>query len=90
MDCCNGVEDFINYSLSNSKNISIVYVKGSTFNEFEINYFKKLKEVIELQYHSEHNKIFLFKCYLYDTIDREIKVDPHHLKTKPRGHVQVV
>jgi hypothetical protein len=37
-----------------------------------------LEEVIELQYHSEHNKIFLFKCYWYDTIDKWIKVYPHH------------
>jgi hypothetical protein len=22
--------------------------------------------------------MFLFKCYWYDTIDREIKIDPHH------------
>jgi hypothetical protein len=33
---------------------------------------------MELQYHNEQNKVFLFKCYCYDTIDRGIKVDPHH------------
>ena len=31
-----------------------------------------------MQYHSEHNKVFLFKCYWYDTTDRGIKLDPHH------------
>jgi hypothetical protein len=35
-----------------------------------------LEEVIELQYHSEHNREFLFKCYWYDIIDKKIKVDP--------------
>jgi hypothetical protein len=42
---------------------SEVCVKGSTFNEFEVDYYEKLEEVIELQYHSEHNRVFLFKCY---------------------------
>jgi hypothetical protein len=92
---------------------------------------------MELQYHSEQNRVFLFKCYWYDTTDRGIIVDPHYglveinskarhrnvndvfvfakqcqqvyytytlsfrrdrsrvdwlsvLKTKPRGHVEVV
>jgi hypothetical protein len=31
-----------------------------------------------LQYHSEQNKVFLFKCYWYDTINRRIRVDLHH------------
>ena len=35
-----------------------VYVKGSTSNEFEVDYDGKLEEVIELQYHSEQNKVF--------------------------------
>jgi hypothetical protein len=90
MDCCNEIEDFINYVLSNSKNISSVCVKGSTFNKFEIDYFRKLEDVIELQYHSEHNIVFLFKCYLYDTIDIGIRVDSHHglveINTKDRFH----
>jgi hypothetical protein len=38
----------------------------------------KLEEVIELQYHSEQNIVFLFICYWYDTTDREIRVNPHH------------
>jgi hypothetical protein len=37
-----------------------------------------LEEVIELQYHSEQNKVFLFKCYWYDTTDRGIRVDHHY------------
>jgi hypothetical protein len=28
-------------------------VKGSTCSEFEVNYYGKLEEVVELQYHSE-------------------------------------
>jgi hypothetical protein len=55
-----------------------ICVKGSTSNEFEVDCYRKLEEVIELQYHSEHNRIFLFKCYWYDTIDKGIKVYPHH------------
>ena len=35
-----------------------VYVKGSTGNEFEVDYYGKLKEVVKLQYHSKHNIVF--------------------------------
>jgi len=55
-----------------------IYVKGLTSNKFKVDYYGKLKEIIELQYHNEQNKVFLFKCYWYDTIDRGIKVDSHH------------
>jgi len=57
---------------------SDVCFKGSTSSEFEVDYDGKLKEIIELQYHSKHNRVFLFKCYWYDTIDKGIRVDPHH------------
>jgi hypothetical protein len=30
-----------------------VCVKGSTYNEFEVDYYEKLGEIIELQYHNE-------------------------------------
>jgi hypothetical protein len=40
-----------------------VCVKRSTSSEFEVDYYEKLEEVIELKYHSEHNRVFLFKCY---------------------------
>jgi hypothetical protein len=55
-----------------------VGVKGSTSNEFKVDYYGRLEEVIELQYHSEHNNVFLFKCYWYATTNRGIRVDPHH------------
>jgi hypothetical protein len=55
-----------------------VYIKGLTSSEFEVDYYGRLEEVIELQYHSEQNRVFLFKCYWYDTIDRGIRVDPHY------------
>jgi hypothetical protein len=55
-----------------------VCVKGSTSSELEVDYYGRLEEVIELQYHSEHNIVFLFKCYWYDTTDRGIRVDPHY------------
>jgi len=41
-----------------------VCVKGSTSNEFEVYYYGKLEEVIELQYHSEHNIVFFIQMLL--------------------------
>jgi hypothetical protein len=35
----------------------------STSSEFEVDYYGRLEEVIELQYNSEQNRVFLFKCY---------------------------
>jgi len=55
-----------------------VCIKRSTSSEFEVDYYGRLEEIIELQYHSEHNIVFLFKCYWYDTTDRGIKVDPRY------------
>jgi len=55
-----------------------VCVKGSTSSELEVDYYDRLEEVVELQYHSEQNRVFLFKCYWYDTTDRRIRVDPHY------------
>jgi hypothetical protein len=55
-----------------------VCIKGSTSSEFEVDYYGRLEEVIELQYHSEQNRVFLFKCYWYDTTDRGIRVDSHY------------
>ena len=52
-----------------------VCVKGSTSNKFEVDYYEKLEEVIELLYHNEHNRVFLFKCYWYDTTDRGIIIN---------------
>ena len=54
-----------------------VCVKGSTSSELEVDYYGRLVEVVELQYHSEQNIVFLFKCCWYDTTDRGIRVDPH-------------
>ena len=55
-----------------------VCVKGSTSSESEVDYYGRLEEVVELQYHNEQNIVFLFKCYWYDTTDRGIRVDPHY------------
>ena len=55
-----------------------VCVKGSTSSELEVDYYGRLEEVVELQYHSEQNTVFLFKCYWYDTTNRGIRVDTHH------------
>jgi len=55
-----------------------VCVKGLTCSELEVNYYGRLEEVVKLQYYSEQNIVFLFKCYWYDTTDRGIRVDPHY------------
>ena len=55
-----------------------VCIKGSTSSEFEVDYYSRLEEVIELQYHSEQNRIFLFKCNWYDTTNEGIRVDPYY------------
>jgi hypothetical protein len=55
-----------------------VCVKGSSSSELKVDYYGRLEEVVELQYHNEQNRVFLFKCYWYDTTDRGIRVDPHY------------
>jgi hypothetical protein len=55
-----------------------VCVKGSTNSELEVDYYSRLEEVVELQYHNEQNIVFLFKCYWHDTTDRGIRVDAHY------------
>jgi len=55
-----------------------VCVKGSTSSKLEVDYYGRLEDVVELQYHSEQNRVFLFKCFWYDTTDRGIRVDPHY------------
>jgi len=55
-----------------------VCIKGLISSEFEVDYYDRLEEVIELQYHSEQNRVFLFKCCWYDTTDRGIRVDLHY------------
>ena len=55
-----------------------VCVKGSTSSELEVDYYGRLEEVVELQYHSEQNKVFLFKCYWYDMTNWGIRVHLHY------------
>jgi hypothetical protein len=40
-----------------------VCVKGSASSELEVDSYGRLEEVVELQYHSGQNRVFLFKCY---------------------------
>ena len=44
----------------------------------KVDYYEKLENVIELQYHNKQNEIFLFKYYCYDTNNKGIIVDLHH------------
>jgi hypothetical protein len=55
-----------------------VCVKGSTSSELEVDYYDRLEKVVELQYHNEQNRVFLFKCYWYDTTNRGIRFDTHY------------
>ena len=34
-------------------------VKGSIFNEFEVDYYEKLEKLIKLQYHNKQNSLFI-------------------------------
>ena len=67
-----------------------VCVKGSTSSKLEVDYYGRLEEVVELQYQSEQNRVFLFKCYWYDTTDRGIRVNLHYglveINSKARLH----
>jgi len=67
-----------------------VCIKGSTSSEFEVDYCDRLEEVVELQYHIEQNRVFLFKCNWYDRTDRGIKINPYYglveINTKARLH----
>ena len=66
------IEDYgQNIKICNNK----VCVHESTSNKFEVDYYGKLEEVIELQYYSKQNRVFLFKWYLYDTTDRKVRLD---------------
>jgi hypothetical protein len=44
-----------------------VCVKGSSYNENEIDYYGMLEEVIQLKYLGNKCKVFMFKCHWYDT-----------------------
>jgi len=65
-------------------------LRGQLLMSLKLIIMESYKKVIELQYHNELNKVFLFKCYWYDITDREIKVDPHYglveINTKVRLH----
>jgi len=54
-----------------------VCVKGSTSSEFEVHYYEKLEEVIVLQYHNEHNRVFLFKFLGDDVFQVGELVEPY-------------
>jgi len=55
-----------------------ICVNESTSNEFKVDYYGKLEEVIELQYHSKHNRVFLFTWYWYDTTDKKVRLDLYY------------
>ena len=46
-------------------------VKGLTSSEFKVDYYRKLEEVIELQYYSKHNKVFLFNVIRMTLLTKE-------------------
>jgi len=54
------------YGRNKSTMNSGVCVKGSAYNENEIDYYGILEEVIELQFLGQDNNVFLFKCHWFD------------------------
>jgi len=48
-----------------------VCVKGLTSSEFKVDYYRKLEEVIELQYYSKHNIVFLFNIICITPLIKE-------------------
>ncbi|MQL86093.1 hypothetical protein Taro_018624 [Colocasia esculenta] len=54
------------YRLNKSTMNSGVCVKGSAYNENEIDYYGIFEEVIELQFLGQDNNVFLFKCHWFD------------------------
>ncbi|KAG6499607.1 hypothetical protein ZIOFF_039397 [Zingiber officinale] len=51
-----------------------VCVLGSTINEYEVDYYGVLEEILELNYYGLKDVIVLFKCHWYDTSDKGMKV----------------
>ncbi|XP_042380779.1 uncharacterized protein LOC121973389 [Zingiber officinale] len=51
-----------------------VCVLGSTVNEYEVDYYGVLEEILELKYYGLKDAIVLFKCHWYDTSDKGMKV----------------
>ncbi|XP_074586875.1 uncharacterized protein LOC141842759 [Curcuma longa] len=51
-----------------------VSVLGSTINEYEVDYYGVLEEILELQYYGLKDAIVLFKCHWYDTSGKGMKV----------------
>ena len=55
-----------------------VCVKGSSYNEYECDYYGSLDEVLEVEYHGVGRcVVVLFKCYWIDPV-QGVKVDPKH------------
>jgi len=48
-------------------------VKGLTSSEFKVDYYRKLEEVIELQYYSKHNRVFLFNVIRMTPLTKELE-----------------
>ncbi|KAG6518207.1 hypothetical protein ZIOFF_021611 [Zingiber officinale] len=51
-----------------------VCVLGSTVNEYEVDYYGVLEEILELKYYGLKDAIVLFKCHWYDTSDKGMKI----------------
>ncbi|KAG6496238.1 hypothetical protein ZIOFF_044096 [Zingiber officinale] len=61
-----------------------VCVLGSTINEYEVDYYGVLEEILELNYYGLKDVIVLFKCHWYDTSDKGMKV--HRLGLVENNH----
>ncbi|PKA53528.1 hypothetical protein AXF42_Ash009024 [Apostasia shenzhenica] len=54
-----------------------VCVKGSCYNDDEIDYYGMFTEIIVLEYFGKGNKVILFQCDWYDTV-KGTRVDPNY------------
>ncbi|XP_073147797.1 uncharacterized protein [Henckelia pumila] len=51
-----------------------VCVLGSTTDEYEVDYYGVLEEILGLEYYGLRDVIVLFRCHWYDTSDKGVKV----------------
>ncbi|CAA0813190.1 Unknown protein [Striga hermonthica] len=63
------------HGLTKATQNSGVCVLGSCYNEFEVDYYGVLTEILELEYIGSNNRVTLFKCDWFDN-EKGVKVHP--------------
>ncbi|PKA64983.1 hypothetical protein AXF42_Ash011585 [Apostasia shenzhenica] len=54
-----------------------ICIKGSSYNDYERDYYGMLIDIVEFEYFGRENNVVLFKCEWYDT-ERGTKIDPRY------------